>query len=84
MVTSKYPQGDFVIDDITSDGGALPRNVAIERTMALVTVGALFISEAVKKLSCNPAEMLGLKVYSRHTEEGSFIDEVTGIENVKV
>ena len=61
MVTAKYPLGDFVIDAISTDGGALPRNVAIERTMALVTFGALSISEAVKKLSCNPAEMLGLK-----------------------
>lgn len=61
LVTAKYPQGDFVIDAISTDGGALPRNVAIERTMALVTFGALSISEAVKKLSCNPAEMLGLK-----------------------
>ena len=61
LVTAKYPLGDFVIDAISTDGGALPRNVAIERTMALVTFGALSISEAVKKLSCNPAEMLGLK-----------------------
>ena len=61
LVTAKYPLGDFVIDAISTDGGALPRNVAIERTMALVIFGALSISEAVKKLSCNPAEMLGLK-----------------------
>ena len=60
LVTAKYPLGDFVIDAISTDGGALPRNVAIERTMALVTFGALSISEAVKKLSSSPAEMLGL------------------------
>lgn len=29
-------------------------------------------------------DILGLEVYRRHTEEGSFIDSLTGIENVKL
>lgn len=60
LTTERYPDGEFVIDAISTDGGALPRNVAIERTMALVSFGALSLSDAVLKLSYNPSRMLGL------------------------
>ena len=60
LATEKYPDGEFRVDAISTDGGSLPRNVAIERTMALVAFGALSLPDAVKKLSWNPSRMLGL------------------------
>jgi hypothetical protein len=52
--------GDFVVDAISTDGGVYPRNIAIERGLALVRFGALTLSELVKKLSSIPARMFGL------------------------
>ncbi|MSQ34252.1 MAG: amidohydrolase [Dehalococcoidia bacterium] len=60
LATEKYADGEFRVDAISTDGGSLPRNVAIERTMALVAFGALSWPDAVKKLSWNPSRMLGL------------------------
>lgn len=60
LATEKYDDGEFRIDAVSTDGGSYPRNVAIERTMALVSFGALSLSEAVVKLSVNPAQMIGL------------------------
>lgn len=60
LATAKYDDGSFRVDAISTDGGSLPRNVAIERTMALVAFGALTMDEAVMKLSYTPSRMLGL------------------------
>ena len=50
LTTEKYDDGEFRVDAISTDGGSLPRNVAIERTMALVDFGALTLTEAAIKL----------------------------------
>jgi len=60
LTTAKYPDGTFRIDAISTDGGSLPRNVAVERAFALVRFGALSPLEAAHKLSYAPSKMLGL------------------------
>jgi dihydroorotase-like cyclic amidohydrolase len=64
---------EFRIDAVSTDGGAIPRNVAIERTMALVNFGALTALNAVRKLSYNPAIMMGL-INKGHFTEGADAD----------
>ena len=73
LATAKYDDGAFRVDAISTDGGSLPRNVAIERTMALVAFGALSMYEAVTKLSYTPSRMLGL-LNKGHFTEGADAD----------
>ncbi len=73
LATARYDDGSFVVDAISTDGGSLPRNVAIERTMALVNFGALSMDEAVIKLSYTPSRMLGL-LNKGHFTEGADAD----------
>ena len=82
LATAKYDDGSFRVDAISTDGGSLPRNVAIERTMALVAFGALSMDEAVIKLSYTPSRMLGLLSKGHFTEGAdadiTVIDPATG------
>ena len=82
LATAKYDDGSFRVDAISTDGGSLPRNVAIERTMALVAFGALSMDEAVIKLSYTPSHMLGLLSKGHFTEGAdadiTVIDPATG------
>jgi hypothetical protein len=73
LATAKYDDGSFRVDAISTDGGSLPRNVAIERSMALVAFGALSMDEAVTKLSYTPSRMLGL-LNKGHFSEGADAD----------
>ncbi|NQW21462.1 MAG: amidohydrolase family protein [Chloroflexi bacterium] len=73
LATAKYDDGTFRVDAISTDGGSLPRNVAIERSMALVAFGALTMDEAVIKLSYTPSRMLGL-LNKGHFSEGADAD----------
>ena len=73
LATAKYDDGTFRVDAISTDGGSLPRNVAIERSMALVAFGALSMDEAVIKLSYTPSRMLGL-LNKGHFSEGADAD----------
>ncbi|MDA0232108.1 MAG: amidohydrolase family protein [Chloroflexi bacterium] len=82
LATAKYDDGEFRVDAVSTDGGSLPRNVAIERTMALVNFGALSLLEAATKLSYTPSRMLGL-LNKGHLSEGAdgdvtVIDRQTG------
>ncbi len=82
LTTAKYDDGEFRIDAVSTDGGSLPRNVAIERTMALVSFGALSLLEAATKLTYTPSRMLGL-LNKGHFSEGAdgdvtVIDRTTG------
>ena len=70
LTTAKYDDGEFKVDAISTDGGSLPRNVAIERTMALVGFGALSLLEAATKLSYTPSRMMGL-LNKGHLSEGA-------------
>ncbi len=71
--TAKNEEGEFIVDAISTDGGANPRNVAVERGMALVRYGALTLSELADKLSAAPADMFGLK-QKGHLGEGADAD----------
>jgi hypothetical protein len=73
LATAKYDDGSFRVDSISTDGGSLPRNVAIERSMALVAFGALTMDEAVTKLSYTPSRVLGL-LNKGHFSEGADAD----------
>ncbi|MGI6632527.1 MAG: amidohydrolase family protein [Bacillota bacterium] len=60
LATARMEDKDeFVVDAISTDGGAIPRNVQLERGAALVRLGALTWPELVRKLTLNPARMLG-------------------------
>lgn len=58
MATAKDTDGTFVIDAISTDGGAIPRNTIVEQGLPLVRSGALRLEEFVRKTSINPATML--------------------------
>lgn len=62
LATAKMEgSGEFVVDAISTDGGAIPRNVQLERGAALVRLGALTWPELVRKLTLNPARMFGFE-----------------------
>jgi predicted amidohydrolase len=60
LATAKRPDGEFVVDCISTDGGGIPRNVIVEMGLTLVNLQALTLSEFVRKTSTNPARVLGL------------------------
>jgi len=59
-VTEK-DNGNFVVDAISSDAGAIPRNCILSHGLSLVRFCALTLSELVQKISLTPSRMLGLK-----------------------
>lgn len=63
----------FIVDAISTDGGAIPRNVIVSSGMLLVKYGALSLKEFVQKSSYNPARMFGL-IDKGHFSEGADAD----------
>lgn len=61
MLEAKRDDGSFVVDSISTDGGALPRNVIVELGLAAVKLGAISLSDFVIKTSVNPAKALRLE-----------------------
>ena len=61
LATAKRPNGTFVVDAISTDGGGISRNVIVEMGLSLVKLEALTLEEYVQKTSYNPAQILGLK-----------------------
>lgn len=61
LCVEKTGDGDFCIDAISTDGGAIPRNAIVSHGLALVALGALSLSDFVRKASYNPSRILGLK-----------------------
>lgn len=57
---AKRPDGSFVVDAISTDGGCIPRNVILSQGLSLVKLGILTLPEFVVKTSLNPARMLRL------------------------
>ncbi len=57
--TEKKDSNTFVVDAISSDGGAIPRNFILLQGMLLVHFGALTLEELVLKACYNPARMFG-------------------------
>ncbi|MFH1939331.1 MAG: amidohydrolase family protein, partial [bacterium] len=60
-VTERDKKGNFVVDAISSDAGAIPRNCILSHGLPLVHFCALTLSELVQKISLTPSRMLGLK-----------------------
>lgn len=60
LAAAKRPDGQFVVDCISTDGGGIPRNSIIEMGLSLVKLQALTMKEFVQKSSYNPAGILGL------------------------
>jgi hypothetical protein len=60
LAAAKRPNGKFVVDCISTDGGGIPRNVTVKMGMALVDLQVLDIEDFVIKTSRNPARILGL------------------------
>ncbi len=60
LATAKRPDGSFIVDAISTDGGGIPRNVLLPAGLALVDLGGLTLQELAEKLSYNPARLLGL------------------------
>lgn len=58
--TAKRDDGSFLIPALVSDGGAIARNCIVERSLALVSMQYMTISDMVTKASVNPARMFGL------------------------
>ena len=61
LAQAKRPDGSFVVDAISTDGGCIPRNVILQQGLSLVKLGILTLSEFAAKTSLNPARMLRLK-----------------------
>lgn len=60
LATTKDEHGRFVVDAISTDGGNLPRNVAVQSGLSLVRYGALSLEDFIWKVSSAGALMLGL------------------------
>lgn len=60
LATTRDENGRFIVDAISTDGGNLPRNVAVESGLSLVRYGALSFEDFIWKVSSAGAVMLGL------------------------
>lgn len=61
FATQRRADGTFLIDGISTDGGAIPRNVIVEYGESLVRTSCLTPVEFAAKTSLLPARMLGLE-----------------------
>ena len=50
----KRPDGAFVVDAISTDGGCIPRNVILSQGLSLVKLDVLTLTEFAQKTSLNP------------------------------
>ncbi len=73
LTVAKDDDGDFVVDAVSTDGGYLPRNIAVPKTWAMVKMEALTPLEMAMKLSSNPARMFGLSSKG-HLSQGADAD----------
>lgn len=60
LCIGKHGNGDFRVDALASDGGAIPRNVIVSHGLALVELGAFTLTDFIMKTSYNPSRMLGM------------------------
>lgn len=73
LANAKRPNGEFVVDAISTDGGGIPRNVIIAAGLCMVKFGTFSMKDFVKKASINPGRILGLK-NKGHLGEGADAD----------
>ncbi|MBU0942930.1 MAG: dihydroorotase family protein [Proteobacteria bacterium] len=60
IATARRADKTYVVDCISTDGGGIPRNVTVEKGLALVRLEAMTMNDFVLKASYNPAKILGL------------------------
>jgi hypothetical protein len=60
LATARHPDGRYVVDALSTDGGGIPRNLTVELGLALVAFGALSLAGFVRKACLAPARMIGL------------------------
>ncbi|SDP42088.1 amidohydrolase family protein [Desulforhopalus singaporensis] len=60
LATARREDSSFVVDCISTDGGGIPRNVTVEKGLALVRLEAMTIDDFALKASYHPARILGL------------------------
>lgn len=76
LAQARRPDGTFVVDAISTDGGCIPRNVQLSIGLSLVRLGALTLAEFVQKTSLNPARHL--RLFDRgHLTPGEAVADVT-------
>lgn len=61
LLGARRENNSFVVDSISTDGGALPRNVIIELGLSAVKLGVISLEDFVIKTSVNPSRVLRLK-----------------------
>ena len=61
LAQAKRPDGAFVVDAISTDGGCIPRNVILAQGLSLVKLDILTLAQFVQKTALNPARMLRLE-----------------------
>lgn len=60
LALARKPDGEFVVDCISTDGGGIPRNVTVDMGLSLVRLDLLSLDDFVIKTSSKPAKILGL------------------------
>lgn len=60
FATARKDDGSFIVDVISTDGGAIPRNVLLQKGLCLIKFGAISLKEMIYKTSSLPAQLLGL------------------------
>lgn len=65
FASAKREDATYLVDGISTDGGAIPRNVILEKGLLLVDFTALSLTDFAFKTSLLPARMLGLEEKGR-------------------
>ncbi len=60
LLAASRRNGRFVIDGLSTDGGAIPRNFIVRHGLMLVQMGAWTLRDFAVKAGLNPARMLSL------------------------
>jgi len=60
LLAATRRDGRFVVNGLSTDGGAIPRNFLVRHGLMLVQMGGWTLRDFVVKASVNPARMLGL------------------------
>ncbi len=56
----RYPDNEFTVDALATDGGSIPRNVTLQSGMEFIRLGAFTLQEFIHKACLMPARMLNL------------------------
>ncbi len=68
FATARRKDGTFLVDGISTDGGAIPRNVIVTEGLSLVKMGGLSLIDFAAKTSLLPARILKLARKGRLSE----------------